>query len=616
VLLRIRRDAVLARPGLPSLSQSILPPFPHPPTPHPPTPLPQERYTLRINKIMAGEPDFQPLNPHGGDLWKAVSDGKWLCRFLNKCQPAAVDEALFTRKLTGPMAKLEAANGINPWANTETLNSFLEAARVVGMEFGAVGATDFSKADADHKEHIVLGVLWQLLRRQLANEIKELLVRQQEEAEAAAAATGSATSAAEAAAAKEALSKVLKDPETFLCEWVNATLAEHGLPEVRAGAISELSTSSTNILVQLVHAMDASESSTAGLEQEDPTERANALVGWAAEHGIPSLSQAEDLRDGNPRLILPYVMGVFTWYHTHKSNKDGHGSGDATLSSVWVVRQHWHVTGETPSCTSNTIVAFKREDEALRYVLAENMTLVGTDPELPHLLTLAQEYAASVGYEEESVLASLGPIPEVLNKPDDVEEDDAEKLRGELKGRRGHGMAAAHSSSHTPPRSSPPPPTPSPSPAQPASTASSSPPPSPLSRRSRTRSPPSSSPTPRSRSTRSTRARSSESGDREGQRGGGGGGGRGVNAGPAPVCGYYDDAARSLSRVRRAFNTVVPRVIESSLSPPSGPGPLKVPPSPVPPPPRLAWPWGWRCPRAETTTRPQRPRHSPSQRGP
>lgn len=46
-------------------------------SPSPPT---QERYASRINKILQGEPDFHPLNPSGNDLFRVVSDGKWLCR--------------------------------------------------------------------------------------------------------------------------------------------------------------------------------------------------------------------------------------------------------------------------------------------------------------------------------------------------------------------------------------------------------------------------------------------------------------------------------------------------------------------------------------------------------
>ncbi len=104
---------------------------------------------------------------------------------------------------------------------------------------------------------------------------------------------------------------------------MNGTLAELGAEGVAASSISELSTSATNILCTLVHHLDATETSAAGIAQEDPAERANAIIAWASEHGIPSLSQADDLRDNNPRLILPFVMGLFTWYHTHKANKTG-----------------------------------------------------------------------------------------------------------------------------------------------------------------------------------------------------------------------------------------------------------------------------------------------------
>jgi hypothetical protein len=38
----------------------------------------QERYTTRINKIMAADNEFKPLHPGSNDLFKIVSDGRWL----------------------------------------------------------------------------------------------------------------------------------------------------------------------------------------------------------------------------------------------------------------------------------------------------------------------------------------------------------------------------------------------------------------------------------------------------------------------------------------------------------------------------------------------------------
>ena len=103
----------------------------------------------------------------------------------------------------------------------------------------------------------------------------------------------------------------------------------------------------------------------------------------------------------------------------------------ALPATAWIVRQHFYnpTASEGPASSSATICAFRDEGDALRYALGENLTLVGTDPDLPHLLVMCAEYAAAQGFEEESCVESLGPIPDVLAKPDDVEEDSAEALR-------------------------------------------------------------------------------------------------------------------------------------------------------------------------------------------
>ncbi len=274
----------------------------------------------------------------------------------------------------------------------------------------------------------------------MANELREMLARQQAEAEAAALAAAeagadSSAAAAEAEATAEAMARAMKDPESFLCDWVNSRLKDAGIELERyAGAVSDLSTSHTDLLCHLVNTLDATEASAAAIESGDPLERANLVIEWASEHGIPSLTQPDDLRDTNPRLILPFVMGVFTWFHTQQqAAKEGK---DASVpSSLWVVRQHWHVDSEdasAKSCTSNTVCIFKREDEGLKYCLTENLTLVGTDADLPHLLVMSAAYAETAGFTEESVTESLGPIPTVLAKPDDVEEDDGDLLRARV----------------------------------------------------------------------------------------------------------------------------------------------------------------------------------------
>lgn len=312
-----------------------------------------------------------------------------LRRLLNKCEPGAVDE-LAVAKAAGGVSKNGVKASINAFANVEVMNLFLDGCRRAGLELGNVGSADFQKADQEHKEHLILGVVWQLLRRQLANEIKDIL---RQEAEAAARAAEEAAAAAGRAVDDEQvqelmqertkeMDKALKDPETFLCDWVNTTLDGIAVEEpALAGlvkSVGDLSTEKTDVLAKLAHGMAPTANSEAALAAEDGMSRAAYLVEWAAEQGIPSLTQADDLRDGNPRLILPFVMSMFTWHHATKGEAAAAeaaaaagGAAHTELRGVYVVRQHWHVPAaedgsSAGSCTSNTICAFKAEADALR----------------------------------------------------------------------------------------------------------------------------------------------------------------------------------------------------------------------------------------------------------
>ena len=411
------------------------------------------RYVARINKVMAAASDYSPLTTD--DLMKKCGDGKFLCKFMNTVQPGTIDEAIINKSLSQGLLKLsQKENGTNPWANTETINIFINAARGIGIELGSVGSSDFAKAEEEAKEHLMLGVIWQLLRRQLANEIKEILAQQAAAAiaprkqmlsEILAEGDDASVTAAlqqEEANTAAAIARAVKDPETFLCEWISSALVAGGVEGLKLGSVvSDMSTSNSNSLALLVHALDPTQSSQLALSTEDPEERAIHVIQWASEHGIPSLTQAEDLKDINPRLIMPFIMGLFTWSHANKpiagvevSSATSSSDTNNNLTNVYVVRQHWANPGDPANgvksaSSSSTICAFKKEEDALKYVLTENLALVGTDAELPHLIMMAAEFARVTGYDQQSVIDSLGPIPGVLAKPEDVLEDDALKLR-------------------------------------------------------------------------------------------------------------------------------------------------------------------------------------------
>ena len=179
----------------------------------------QERYAQRINKIMGSTAGYVPLNPAGNDLFAYLANGEALLRLLLVCQPGSVPLSAVEK---AAKAKLKA--GMSAFANSEALNTFLAACKATGLEVTSLGATDFVRAEAEHKEHIVLGLLWQLLKRQLANEIKEILLKQEAERE---------LRGVKSADFDSLMARVLRDPEAYLLDWVNATLKSSGVRGAR-----------------------------------------------------------------------------------------------------------------------------------------------------------------------------------------------------------------------------------------------------------------------------------------------------------------------------------------------------------------------------------------------
>lgn len=159
---------------------------------------------------MSGTPGFVALAPSGTDLFAYLANGEAMLRMLLVCEPGSVAASAIERA-----AKAKSKSGMSAFANTEALQAFLTAAKGAGMEVTSLGATDFVKAEVEHKEHLVLGLLWQMLRRQLANEIKAILQKQEADREARGV---------KSADFESLMARVLRDPEAYLLDWVNATL--------------------------------------------------------------------------------------------------------------------------------------------------------------------------------------------------------------------------------------------------------------------------------------------------------------------------------------------------------------------------------------------------------
>lgn len=130
-----------------------------------------ERYVLRVNKIMASEPGFAPLEP--SSFFKRIADGSVMLTLLDKCETGCVSSDVRAKLTSVKSSGLK--QGMESFKNAELLTAFIEGARAIGLETSNLGASDFVKAVDENKQHLILGLVWQLLRRQLANEIKTIL---------------------------------------------------------------------------------------------------------------------------------------------------------------------------------------------------------------------------------------------------------------------------------------------------------------------------------------------------------------------------------------------------------------------------------------------------------
>ncbi|RXM97399.1 Plastin-3 [Acipenser ruthenus] len=113
----------------------------------------EERYAFVnwINKALENDPDCKhvlPMNPNTNSMFKAVGDGIVLCKMINLSVADTIDErAINKKKLT-------------PFTIQENLNLALNSASAIGCHVVNIGALDLREG----KPHLVLGLLWQIIK--------------------------------------------------------------------------------------------------------------------------------------------------------------------------------------------------------------------------------------------------------------------------------------------------------------------------------------------------------------------------------------------------------------------------------------------------------------------
>jgi len=128
-------------------------------------------YTEHINNLLKGEADLAKYVPvEGTALFNSVKDGVLLSRLVNAIKPGAAAVGKLNRDIDlGKVANPEPGSK-DIFKTTENQNIFLESVGKLGCKVVNIGAQDI----IDGKEDLILGLVWQIIRAHLLQDVNIL----------------------------------------------------------------------------------------------------------------------------------------------------------------------------------------------------------------------------------------------------------------------------------------------------------------------------------------------------------------------------------------------------------------------------------------------------------
>eukprot|EP00003_Mantamonas_plastica_P016617 TRINITY_DN2772_c0_g2_i1.p2 TRINITY_DN2772_c0_g2~~TRINITY_DN2772_c0_g2_i1.p2 ORF type:complete len:638 (-),score=261.76 TRINITY_DN2772_c0_g2_i1:38-1951(-) len=245
----------------------------------------KEAFVEYINDALGSDEDLAgrfPIDPESMDIFDACKDGILLCKLINDAVPDTIDERVINTK------KLNAFN------ITENNNLVINSAKAIGCQMVNIGAEDL----AEGKIHLLLGVLWQIVKIGLLSKISinniPELYRLLEDG--------------------EELSDLLKlSPEQILLRWFNYHLKAAGSTRRVKNFGSDVKDSECyTILLQQI--CPNGECGNAPMGFSDNLDRAEAMLQEADKIGCRKYIKAKDVAKGNPKLNLAFTANLFNTY--------------------------------------------------------------------------------------------------------------------------------------------------------------------------------------------------------------------------------------------------------------------------------------------------------------
>ncbi|KAK4059242.1 hypothetical protein Trihar35433_10995 [Trichoderma harzianum] len=279
-------------------------------------------FTRHINAVLAGDPDIGSRLPFPTDtfeMFDECKDGLVLAKLINDSVPDTIDE----RVMNIPGRKTKT---LNAFQMSENNNIVIESCKGIGCSVVNIGAGDIIEV----REHLILGLIWQIIRRGLLGKIDiklhPELYRLLEE--------------------DETLEQFLRlPPEQILLRWFNYHLKAANWPRRVTNFSSDVK-DSENYTVLLAQIGSEYGCTRAALQTRDLAQRAEETLQEADKLGCRKFLTPSSLVAGNPKLNLAFVANLF---NTHPAldpiteeekleveDFDAEGEREARVFTLWL----------------------------------------------------------------------------------------------------------------------------------------------------------------------------------------------------------------------------------------------------------------------------------------
>ncbi|KAH7640425.1 plastin-2-like [Dermatophagoides farinae] len=239
-----------------------------------------------INTHLSCDSDLKSLLPidlEGKTLYDKVKDGILLCKIINHSCPDTIDERAINKK------------NLTLYTKHENLTLALNSAQAIGCNIINIDAHDLSKG----RPHLVLGLLWQIIRIGLFNQITiehcpglVNLLNDNEE-----------------------MADLLKlSPEEILIRWVNYQLEKANVDRRISNFTNDIKDSEvyTHLLYQI--APQEKNVNKDALRERDMLEKAEMMLKQADKLGCRSFLTPQNVVDGVYKLNVAFVANLFNNY--------------------------------------------------------------------------------------------------------------------------------------------------------------------------------------------------------------------------------------------------------------------------------------------------------------